>query len=54
MVLINFLAFCSLRVLKVFGATIKEKKILLPIRIGIKKSFIKIENLIICSIMNFK
>ncbi len=34
---INFLAFFSSRLMKVFGATIAEKKIKLPIRKGIKK-----------------
>ncbi len=34
---INFLAFFSSRLIKVFGATIEEKKIKLPIKKGIKK-----------------
>jgi hypothetical protein len=36
-VLINFLALFSSRFIKVFGATIEEKKTKLPMRKGIKK-----------------
>ena len=36
-VLINFLALFSSRFVKVFGATIEEKKTKLPMRKGIKK-----------------
>ena len=47
----NFLAFCSSKFLKVVGATITEKKTLLPTRRGIVKFFTKVDIKIICSII---